>query len=303
MHGSEPDWHSPEGSGEPATAGKLQAGAERTNAQGKDKKTGIMKTGISTENGTTMIRTEPAMADVIAKILKFIGVLLDRSDADQQFRGMKPSSVRLFAVLIACTFALQARATFLPGTIPVAPGQTVVPGLVTQGQSPGIFLTSQIIPEPSFTLTSAVFLNPTGTLDFYYQLTNGAHGSTITSLLIQSFDNAQTAVGYRFDAFPPFVPGAAIPTLGSRTSDGTDITLNFSLAAGFTGNLLVISTDAIALTNGRAFVTNPQPFGPIPTFAIATPTTVPDTGETLMLLATGLVGVFAARFLAQRVTN
>jgi hypothetical protein len=129
------------------------------------------------------------MAYLIAKILKFIGVCLDRRDVDQQARGMKPSSLRLFAVLIACTFALHARATFLPGTVPVAPGQTVVPGLVTQGQPPGTFLASQIIPEPSFTLTSAVFLNPTGTLDFYYQLMNGANGSTISSLLTQSFDS------------------------------------------------------------------------------------------------------------------
>ena len=215
---------------------------------------------------------------------------------------MKPSSVRLFAVLIACAFALQARAAFLPGTIPVVPGQTVVPGLVTQGQPPGTFLASQIIPEPSFTLTSAVFLNPTGTLDFYYQLANAANGGTITSLSTASFDNAQTAVGFRFDPPSPFVPGAAIPTLASRSSDGTAITLNFSLAAQFTGNVMVISTDATTFAAGQAFVTNPQSFGPIPTFAVTTPS-VPDTGETLTLLATGLAGVFAARFLAQRREN
>ena len=39
MHGSEPDWHSPEGSGEPATAGKLQAGAERVVVVGADSPT------------------------------------------------------------------------------------------------------------------------------------------------------------------------------------------------------------------------------------------------------------------------
>src|SRR5215831_15145892 len=73
------------------------------------------------------------------------------------------------------------RATLI-GTVPTAPGDSVFPGLVASGTDPGTLLAVVSAPFTtslglnSGTLVSAVFREASGTLDFYYQVTNNATG-------------------------------------------------------------------------------------------------------------------------------
>jgi len=70
----------------------------------------------------------------------------------------------------------------LIGTVVTAPGSSVIPGLVAPGTDPGTLLAVVSAPFTtslglnSGTLVSAVFREASGTLDFYYQVTNNATG-------------------------------------------------------------------------------------------------------------------------------
>src|SRR5207247_10577253 len=72
------------------------------------------------------------------------------------------------------TIAPAAKADpFLLGTVPLAPGGTVVPVPVPPGTLPGVFLASLSQPLSgafSGTLVTAVFREAGGTVDFYYQI-------------------------------------------------------------------------------------------------------------------------------------
>src|SRR5437667_12884416 len=91
----------------------------------------------------------------------------------------------LVALVGLLTIAPAAKADpFLLGTVPVAPGGSVVPGLVAPG-SPGVFLGSQsstVGGTLSFTLVTQVFREAGGTLDFYYQITVVASSDPVARL-------------------------------------------------------------------------------------------------------------------------
>src|SRR5688572_437802 len=85
---------------------------------------------------------------------------------------------QIVALLTACIFVPCAQADLL-GTIPTAPGDTVFPGLIAGDTDPGEMLAFKsetfvsTLGTYSGTLVSAVFRETdTGTLDFYYQVTN-----------------------------------------------------------------------------------------------------------------------------------
>src|SRR4051812_4827361 len=95
----------------------------------------------------------------------------------------------VFGLVLTLTFFFVSGAQAVPlaGTVLTPPGATVFPGATND--SPGTLLASMVtpwsflVPPPnggttSGELRSAVFMNTTGTLDFYYQIVNNAGSST-----------------------------------------------------------------------------------------------------------------------------
>jgi hypothetical protein len=125
---------------------------------------------------------------------------------------------------LAIFLILPSRASaFLPGTVPVAPGNTVIPGDTT-GQVAGTLLASLSTPfttnlgTTSGTLRSAVFIEPGGTLDFYYQIVNSSLSRDgIARETDTDFFPFQTQVGFRLDGASltgsPFSNGTTLPVL------------------------------------------------------------------------------------------
>lgn len=117
------------------------------------------------------------------------------------------SQSTLFAI-VASLLIPAAHAAFLPGTVPTAAGgPSVNPGNAT-GSAAGTLLASNVAPytftttagTTSGTLTSAVFRNPSGTLDFYYQFSNSAASqSDLARESDTSFTGYATQTGYRID--------------------------------------------------------------------------------------------------------
>src|SRR5438132_14107319 len=81
-----------------------------------------------------------------------------------------------FLLLAIVGLSVPSAHASLLGTVPLLPGDTVVPGLTSA--APGTLLASLSVPwtstlgTESGTLVSAVFREAGGTLDFYYQVTN-----------------------------------------------------------------------------------------------------------------------------------
>src|SRR5579871_6744943 len=79
-----------------------------------------------------------------------------------------------------CSSPALASFVGLTGTVQVTPGNTVFPGLIPNGTSPGTLLAFLSSPFSYSTtagtnsgfLDSAVYREKSGTLDFYYQLSN-----------------------------------------------------------------------------------------------------------------------------------
>src|SRR6266568_3688092 len=144
---------------------------------------------------------------------------------------------------------------FLLGTVPLAPGGTVVPGIVAA--PPGTLLASLIQPLSggfTGTLTTAVFREAGGTLDFYYQFSIST--GFFDGLTTTNFTGFATQVGFRFDGSSLlgglFVNGTMLPTtLADRNAAGNLVGFSFGLApiaAPFTSGVLVSSTDATTFT-------------------------------------------------------
>ncbi len=166
----------------------------------------------------------------------------------------------------------------LIGTVPVTPGSTVFPGLVPTGTSPGTLLADETEDysystssgTTSGTVESAVFMESTGTLDFYYQIdNNGSSATSIARLSNTDFSVVANsiALGFRTDGSSltgtGFTNSANAPITGDEC--GTPACVNngsvvgfdfnpppsFEIAPGTDSAVLVISTDATLFTNGN----------------------------------------------------
>jgi hypothetical protein len=113
------------------------------------------------------------------------------------------------------------------------------------------------------TLTTAVYRETSGTLDFYYQVsvTSGTpvHGvfDTIGRVTGTDFDNFLTDVGFLTTSFGPFSTGG---TVAPQFADRKGGVIGFSFVSptvspihvGETSNILVISTNATNYVPGNA---------------------------------------------------
>src|SRR5215467_673702 len=130
-----------------------------------------------------------------------------------------------------------SQATPLPGTILTSPGFTVLPGLIAPGTPAGTLLASLVSPysfvttagTTSGTVTSAVYRNSSGTLDFYYQVSNSASSSTaIARESNTNFTGFTTWTGFRTDAVGPFVAGTVPYVTADSNAAGSVIGFSFN---------------------------------------------------------------------------
>ena len=133
-------------------------------------------------------------------------------------------------------------ASFIVPSTPLSPGSEVAVG--PTGAFPGTLLATSASPY-SFTtaagttsgsLDSAVF-NPSGTLDFYYQINNSAASATSLERETDvSFLNFGTAVAFRLDGGPiggtGFVNGTMVAATADRDVPGAVIGFDFLPARG-----------------------------------------------------------------------
>ena len=196
---------------------------------------------------------------------------------------MKPNRIVPFiAVLLALGTAgrLEAGPILLPGTsdqglvIPLGP-ETAQPGNLLASVATPFSITS-LTGTITGSLTSAVYRNATGFLDFYYQIMNdtapGDPDLSISGITAFNFGSSTTAVGYYTDqslfgglfASPTLTPEYNRPRAADRTSDGNQVTLWFGPAwnggnkieAGDISAILLIATNATDYSNALATLQN-----------------------------------------------
>jgi hypothetical protein len=188
------------------------------------------------------------------------------------FVGFRWTAVLLTAGLITLGITY---ASFIIPSAPVTPGGPAV-GVPLTSAAPGTLLAFLASPfsfatvagTTSGTISSAVYRNGSGTLDFYYQVANNAGSATALSRLsATNFVGFQTALAFRLDGgslagtgFSNGTPGI-IPVTGDRDASATTVGFNFvptppgtKIPPGTTSAVLVISTDATNFTAGNAEV-------------------------------------------------
>lgn len=225
-------------------------------------------------------------------------------------RGLTFGALALAALLVS---APSSQAAFITPSAPVTPGGPAV-GVPLTTATPGTLLASMTSPF-SFTTTagttagnilSAVFMNPTGTLDFYYQVSNSASSSTALSRESNTaFGAFLTQVAFRMDGGSLgtiFTNGTAtaVPVTADRDSSGSTVGFNFvptppgtKIPPGQTSPVLVISTNATNYTAGNAEVLDGGS-ATVAAFQPAAATGVPEPA-TFVLLGFGLIGFAGVR--------
>jgi hypothetical protein len=219
--------------------------------------------------------------------------------------------VSTFTFLIALLFLAAPSQAALIGTVPTTNGMTVFPGLTSD--TPGTLLATLVSPysfvttagTTSGTLTTAVYREAGGTLDFYYQVSNSANSATaIARMTATNFFGFTTNLGYRVDglALPDnvFINGTVPPVTGDKDGPGQVVGFSFQppdaakILPGLTSNVLVISTNATNYVAGNAAIID----GGTQTVAAFQPAGAPDVipePATLGLIGAGLVAVALRR--------
>src|SRR5688572_26570011 len=172
----------------------------------------------------------------------------------------------IFGAIAVLALAGVAEATLL------APGGSVGDGTAGSPGSLSVFADSlgtpvaQVstpvsTPTYSGTLTSAVFTNPGGTLDFLYQFSNNQGSSDgIERLTMTSFTGFTTDVGYRTDAVAPFVAGVQQPMFATRSANGSVVGFEFTstnqpgpylISPGEASRTVVVRTNATQFFAGN----------------------------------------------------
>jgi len=187
----------------------------------------------------------------------------------------------LIGTLAVLAIANVAQATLLAPGSSVGDGTASSPGaLSTFADSPVLVTqvsTPVATPTYSGTLTSAVYTNAGGTLDFYYQFTNNQGSSDgIERLSMTSFTGFTTDVGYRTTALAPFTAGAQAPLHADRSASGQTVGFFFTSSnqagpylvdPGESSRTLVIRTNATQFFTGNTaiidgFAANAPSFAP-----------------------------------------
>lgn len=236
------------------------------------------------------------------------------------------SLVPVLVLVLVGMVVPSAQAAFLPGTTSVSPGGSVPLLLpIPVGTSPGTLLAGVINPAFSIinaqgisvatgTLSAAVYRNSTGTLDFYYQVSNNAGSAdpvereTNFSFLL-ALPEWLTAVGFRTDGgsatLPGFAAGAVNPSFGDRSQNGDTVGFQFgptgpAILPGQRSQVLVVSTDATNFTQGSSNVIDGG-VATVLTFRPAPASTIPEPAS-FALLGGGLLALAGVRrYLASRV--
>jgi len=213
---------------------------------------------------------------------------------------LMPHSMLLATVLSMGWFATPSRATLcstLATPTPIVPLVKVFPSSC-DGTVPGILEASVTTAFTSTgglikgSLTSAVFQESTGTLDFYYQITSNASSSdNILRNTDINFTGFTTGTAFRTDCGTitcgaGLVNGTVTPFDADRNSAST-VGFDFTsplLAPSLTSNVLIITTNALKFTNGFANLID----GGVTQVPAFQPTAVPEP-MSFMLLGSGLL--------------
>ena len=193
------------------------------------------------------------------------------------------------AVAIGFLLARTVIATPLAGTVVTAPGSTVVPGLTSAAA--GTLLATLTTPfsfataagTTKGTVVSAVFLNSSGTLDFYYQVVNDPTSATaIARVTVVKFTGFITNTGFRTDGASlsggAFSNGTVAPVTADRNTAANTVGFSFNppdsakILPGTTSLVMVVSTDSTMfaagnlnlINSGSATVAAFQPTGAVP---------------------------------------
>jgi len=204
----------------------------------------------------------------------------------------------------------------LVGATPTAPTATVFPGNVT-GDAPGTLLADLMEPwtftttagTTDGTLTTAVYKESGGTLDFYYQIANNAN--SVSAIARESnTDFASQAMnistGFRTDggslAGSGFVNGTVPPVTADLNSAGSVVGFSFQppdnakIGPGMTSDVFLIVTDATNYTSGNAELLDG---GSVTVSAFQPASTVPEPNF-LIGIAMGLIAMVGVRRLRAR---